>query len=151
MLSGSPLVGLTLEEARLRNTSGAHVLAIERAGRFSIDVLKPTAKTRIEEGDVFLVDLFAPDPNIDRLQHDLGLQPTARSGRYFADRAQQLGMVEVILPEGSGLIGKSILGAEFRPRYGVTVVGFRRGRTATTTGFMDQTLKVGDTLLLFGF
>lgn len=114
-------------------------------------MLKPTAKTRIEEGDVFLVDLFAPDPNIDRLQHDLGLQPTARSGRYFADRAQQLGMVEVILPEGSGLIGKSILGAEFRTRYGVTVVGFRRGRTATTTGFMDQTLKVGDTLLLVGF
>ena len=36
----SPLVGRTLEELRLRDTSGANLLAIERPARFSVDVIR---------------------------------------------------------------------------------------------------------------
>jgi di/tricarboxylate transporter len=54
---GSPLIGKTLEEVRLEDTSGAHLLAVERAGA----LVRPTAKTEFRAGDILLIDLFAAD------------------------------------------------------------------------------------------
>ena len=147
----SPLVGRTLEEMRLRNTSGANLLAIERPARFSVDVIRPLGKTVIRAGDTLLIDLFAPDADIVALRDELALQALPSSGGYFVDRAQQLGMVEVMLPYGSALVGKTLIGAEFRTRYGLNAVGLRRGRTAFGPAFKEEELKVGDTLLLVGF
>ena len=96
----SPLVGRTLEELRLRNTSGAHLLAIERAGRFAPEIVRPAATTRLRAGDVLLIDLFVPDADAEELARELGLELLPLSGAYFADRAQEVGMVEVMLPEG---------------------------------------------------
>src|SRR5262249_60013108 len=53
----SPLAGKTLEELRLRVTSGAGIVAIERDGK----VIQPTAKTGLRAGGIGLVYLFAPD------------------------------------------------------------------------------------------
>jgi di/tricarboxylate transporter len=59
-------------------------------------------------------------------------------------------MAEVILPADSDLIGKTVAGAEFRTRYGVTVIGLRRGTVAHERGLQHETLRLGDTLLLIG-
>ncbi|HMR30421.1 MAG TPA: SLC13 family permease [Geminicoccaceae bacterium] len=147
----SPLVGRMLEELRLRDTSGANLLAIERPARFSVDVIRPLGKTVVRAGDTLLIDLFAPDADIAGLRDELALEALPSSGGYFIDRAQQLGMVEVMLPYGSALIGKTLIGAEFRTRYGLNAVGLRRGRTAFGPAFKEEELKVGDTLLLVGF
>src|SRR5215475_4820752 len=56
----SPLVGKTLVELDLRDTSGVNILAIERNRRFSRDVIGPTAKTELQADDILLVDLFEP-------------------------------------------------------------------------------------------
>ena len=147
----SPLVGRTLEELRLRDTSGANILAIERTTRFSTDVIRPVARTELRAGDVLLVDLFAPDIDIPALRQEFALDALPLSGRYFADRSQDLGLAEVILPEGSSLIGKTLVQSEFRTRYGLTAIGLRRGRVARGHGFANETLMIGDTLLLAGF
>jgi di/tricarboxylate transporter len=147
----SPLVGRTLEELRLRNTSGANILAIERPTRFTTDVIRPVASTELQAGDVLLVDLFAPDIDVEALRQRLAVERMPQTGAYFADRSQQLGMVEVILPEGSTLIGKSLVQSEFRTRYGLTVIGLRRGRRTHGHGFLSEGLRIGDTLLLVGF
>lgn len=147
----SPLAGRTLEELRLRNTSGANLLAIERPARFSVDVIRPLGKTVIRAGDTLLVDLFAPDADIAGLRDELALEALPTSGGYFLDRAQQLGMVEVMLPDGSALIGKTLIESEFRTRYGLNAVGLRRGLQAFGPAFKEEKLKVGDTLLLVGF
>lgn len=147
----SPLIGRTLEELRLRDTSGANLLAIERPARFSAEVIRPLAKTVVRAGDVLLVDLFAPDADIEALRQQLALEMLPSSGRYFVDRAQQLGMVEVIVPDGSSLIDKTLVEAEFRTRYGLNAIGLRRGVTAFGPGFVGERLKLGDTLLLVGF
>ncbi len=147
----SPLVGRTLAELQLRDTSGANLLAIERPARFSVDVIRPLAATVVRAGDILLVDLFAPDSDIEALSRQLVLETIPSTGRYFLDRAQQLGMVEVILPDGSSLIGKTLVEAEFRTRYGLNAVGLRRGVTAFGPGFTEEGLKLGDTLLLVGF
>ena len=128
----SPLIGHTLEELRLRDSSGAHILAIARPGRFTTDIIRPTARTRLHFGDVLLVDVFAPELGIDvdsRLR-ELGLEALPATGSYFADRAQHLGMVEVMLPEGSSLVGRTLVRSEFRTQHGLTAIGLRRGRKA---------------------
>jgi di/tricarboxylate transporter len=144
--NGSPLVGKTLEEVRLRDTSGANLVAIERDRL----LLQPTAKTRLLVGDILLVDLFAAGADAEALRQQYALEAMPLSGAYFTDRSQEIGMAEVILPANSELVGKTVVGAEFRTRYGLTVIGLRRGTVAHERGLQNEELKVGDTLLLIG-
>lgn len=60
-------------------------------------------------------------------------------------------MVEVIIPAESELVGQTVLQAEVRSEYGLTVIGLRRGQAVHGHGLRDETLKIGDTLLLVGF
>jgi di/tricarboxylate transporter len=142
----SPLAGKTVEEVRLRDTSGASVVAVER-GRA---LIQPTAKTELRAGDVLLIDLFAPDADAEAMRGKYALEPMPLSGAYFADRSQEIGMAEVILPASSELVGKTVVGARFRDRYGLTVIGLRRGVVAHERGLQNEELKVGDTLLVIG-
>jgi di/tricarboxylate transporter len=146
----SPLVGKTLEELKLRRASGATIVAIERSRKFSRGILRPTAKTELQTGDILLIDLFAPDRNIEALRQQLGLEEMPLSGAYFTDRSQEIGMVEVIVPPNSDLIEQTVVGAKFRTRFGLTVIGLRHGAIAHERELLNETLKLGDTLLLIG-
>ncbi len=59
-------------------------------------------------------------------------------------------MAEVIVPANSELVGETVVGAGFRTRHGLTVIGLRRGVVAHERGLLNEVLKVGDTLLLIG-
>jgi di/tricarboxylate transporter len=72
------------------------------------------------------------------------------TGAYFTDRSQEIGMAEVIVPANSDLIGETVVGARFRTRHGLTVIGLRRGVVPHARGLLNEELKVGDTLLLVG-
>jgi di/tricarboxylate transporter len=146
----SPLVGKTLEDLELRDTSGANVVAIERKRGRATDFVQPGARTELRADDILLVDLFMPDGDIEALRHKLALEVTPFSGTYLTDLSQEIGMAEVIVPANSELIGKTVAGARFRTRYGLTVVGLRRGVTAHPPGLLHERLKIGDTLLLIG-
>ena len=142
----SPIVGKTLEELNLRRVSGASIVAIERNGK----IVQPTAKTEVKADDIALIDLFAPDGNIKALRLQWGLEERPLSGAYFADRSQEIGMVEVIVPPNSDLIGKTVVRDKFRTQFGLTVVGLRRGVVAYERTILNEKLKLGDTLLLIG-
>lgn len=142
----SPLVGKTLEEVRLRDTSGASVVAIERDRK----LIQPTARARFRAGDILLVDLFAPDADAAALRQQYALEAMPLSGAYFTDRSQEIGMAEVILPATSELLGKTVAAARFRDRYGLTVIGLRHGTAAQERGLQTRELHLGDTLLLIG-
>ena len=144
--SGSPLVGMTVEELRLRDTFGASLVAIER----DRSLIQPTAKTELRAGDILLVDLFAPEADADALRQKYALESLPLGGPYFTDRSQEIGMVEVIVPASSELVGKSVVEARFRDRYGLSVIGLRRGVVAHERGLQNEELKLGDTLLLIG-
>ncbi len=146
----SPLVGKTIEELDLRNTSGANIVAIERNRRFSQEIISPVAKTKLESGDILLVDFFAPDIDVEAFRQRLAVEAMPLTGDYFTDRTQEIGMIEVILPVNSKLIGKTLLESNFREQYGLTVIGLRRGRTCLRRGLLKELLKIGDTLLLIG-
>ena len=142
----SPIVGKTLEELNLRRVSGASIVAIDRNGK----IMQPTAKMEVKADDIALIDLFAPDGNIKGLRLQWGLEERPLSGAYFADRSQEIGMAEVILPPNSDLIGKTVVRDKFRTQFGLTVIGLRRGVVAYDRTFLNEPLKLGDTLLLIG-
>ncbi|MDM0053896.1 SLC13 family permease [Variovorax sp. J22R115] len=148
--AGSTLVGKTLAQLDLRHSSGVSILAIERKGRFAADFIAPAAKTELKAGDILLVDLFAPKLDIEALRQRFALEALPLSGDYFADRSQDIGMVEVMVSADSGLAGKSVVEARFRTHNDLTVIGLRHGADAQEHGLMDEPMNVGDTLLLIG-
>ena len=150
ILDGSPLAGKTLEELNLRGTSGVNIVAIERSRKFSNETLKPTGKTELRAGDILLIDLSASTGIIEALPKQYLLEQLPLSGAYFSDRAQEIGMAEIIVPPTSELVGETLVEAEFRTRFGLTAIGLRRGDGAHTKDLLKEKLRVGDTLLLIG-
>jgi di/tricarboxylate transporter len=149
---GGALAGRAIGELDLR-ARGLNILAIERPRRFGRDLIRPTAREILQEDDILLIDVQAPEETHAALlaAHALQALPLAGGARYFTDRAQEVGMVEAFLPAESALVGQTLLQARLRSEHGVTVIGIRRGRQALRTPLLEETLRVGDTLLLFGF
>lgn len=150
--AGSVFVGKRIEDYSGRIAS-VSLLAIERGSGLSMKVLRPTPQTRIEAGDVLLVDANPPMTDIQALCESYSLEPRpfGEGGEYFSDRSQEIGMVEVILPAESLLIGKTVEEARVRSKFGLTVIGLRHGGKVVTEGLQTERLKLGDTLLLVGF
>jgi di/tricarboxylate transporter len=146
----SSLIGKTLKDLDLRHSSGASIVAVERTGRLSKEILRPTAKTELRADDILLIDLFAPHSNIEMLREQFALEALPLSGTYFTDQSQEIGMAEVLLVPTSDLVGKTVVEAGFRSRFGLTVIGLRRAVVAHDGSLLDEALAVGDTLLLIG-
>lgn len=142
----SPLAGRTIGEISREEVSGAKVIAIERGSA----LIQPAVNTMIEAGDILLVDLDGPDVDVDALHKKFAVEALPLSRTYFSDRSQDLGMAEVMLPADSALVGKTIVESEFRDRYGLRVIGLRRGGEAHGRGLASEDLRIGDTLLLIG-
>ena len=146
----SPLVGRTLEELDLRSMSGANIVAIERSRRFARDVIGPSARTELQANDILLVDLVAPTFDVEALRSRFALEALPLTGAYFSDRSQEIGMAEVMVAGDSALVGKTVVDAEFRTRFGLTAIGLRHGRVAHAGGILNEALRIGDTLLVVG-
>lgn len=151
ILPDSPLVGLNLREVKINYPNKAHVVGIERRGKFRQEVLQPTADTLLLAGDILLVDVPA-DPGINPVTRadELGLEPLPLRGRYFTDQSREVGMAEILLPPDSNLIGKTVLQLGFRTLHRLSVIGLRRGNTAREGEMLEEKLKPGDTLLVIG-
>lgn len=146
----SPLVGQRLGELRLRASQGITAMAIERRHRFATEVLNPTDTTILMAGDALLAELVAGPDELREICARLKLQPLPLAESELARQPHAVGVAEVIVAPASELSDKSVLEAGFRSRYGLTVVGLRRGRTVFAEGMLEQKLQIGDTLLLVG-
>jgi di/tricarboxylate transporter len=150
--AGSPLDGKRIDELPLQ-AAGVNLLAIERSMGFGTEVLRPTAPTVLRPGDVLLADMRVPAKNVDALWRSLQLEPRplSETGNYFIDRSQEIGMVEVIVPAESKLVGQTVRTAQIPAEYGLSVIGLRHGSKVVVHDLPEEQLKVGDTLLLVGF
>ncbi len=152
ILPGSPLAGRRIEEVSLR-AEGVNILAIERQLRGGTELMRPTPHRQLDAGDILLVDVQAKTIDAPALAQKLGVErlPLGEAGRYFSSRTQEVGMVEAIVSAESSLVGKTILETRIQSGDGLTAIGLRRGREAFSENLLEQRLKPGDTLLLFGF
>ncbi|EIP96457.1 di-/tricarboxylate transporter [Opitutaceae bacterium TAV1] len=150
ILPDSPLVGQTLQDLNLRSQYKANIVGIERQGRFQNELLTPHAHTELRAGDILLVDVYAPGVDLSALRAGMRLESLQLRGSYFTDQSREVGMAEVALPPGSGLIGKTVLDLGFRTRHSLNVVGLRREREAMEGALLEEKLRMGDTLLVIG-
>jgi len=149
---GSSMIGRRLKRLNMRER-GINLLAIKRLVDRRPVLIRPTRNTRLRAGDELLLDVrLAPDAAA-ALAADLGcvILPIRDTGSYLLGHAQDLGMVEVIVPDESRFIGQTVREARVRRKSGLTVIGMRRGREAITEELLEHKLKVGDTLLVTGF
>jgi di/tricarboxylate transporter len=146
ILPNSPLVGKTLEESGLGKDLDLTVLRIVRN---KTEYQAPRSETRLEAGDVLLVEgrseeiLKIKDASGIEIKSDVKLSDPASP-------AADLGLVEVILLPRSPLIGRTLKGFQFRERYGLQVLGVNRHGTTLREKISLIPLHMGDTLLVQG-
>lgn len=145
---GSSFAGKSVGELSLRSALGINIVAIERKSFFATELLQPTLKRRLMVGDVIFVD--APGLAVVEFVREFGLEQLPLQGAYFSDISQEIGMAELIVPEGSYLAGNTALNSKFRSRTGLTVIGLRRGTRDFVSNLLSEPLEVGDTLLTIG-
>ncbi|HAP28098.1 MAG TPA: SLC13 family permease [Achromobacter sp.] len=145
----SDLVGRQLGIWAEELGKSARVIAIERNSRFSRAVMRATADDVLEAGDILLLDRDADSFDIDGFCGRHLLKRLAMSGVYFADQARDVGMVEVIVPAESRLVGASARDSVVLERHGLFIVGVWRGKEALRD-LPDVRMRVGDTLLVVG-
>jgi di/tricarboxylate transporter len=151
ILPSSPFVAKTIGECPAFREHGTKVVAIERPGRFSTQLINPQASTQLAAGDILLIDTAQPDPeNLRHPAEEFQLEPLPLQGTYFTDQSREVGMAEMIIPPDSTLIGKSLYRLDFRGRYGLTVAGLRQGQHAVKDKIAERHLRAGDTVLVIG-
>jgi di/tricarboxylate transporter len=152
--AGSNLAGRQLDALDLRASAGISIIAIERDSRFRRKLIQPRAETVLEAGDILLIDQRARggeagfDLDAFAQAHDLVALPV--SGQWFTDRAQEIGMAQIIVPPTSRLIGKTVTEARFRSTYDLSVIGMKHGTKPVPESVIDEPLRAGDTLLTVG-
>ena len=146
----SPLLGDSLSAFDLRGSEGINIIGIERTTRFGRQLMRPKAESRLEAGDVMLIDARSPGIDMDEVADRYDLDRVALGNAYFGDRSQEIGMAELLVSPDSRLVGKTIVDARLRSVTDLAAIGIRRGREAIDAPVTDIVLQTGDTLLVIG-
>ncbi|MFT3730502.1 MAG: SLC13 family permease [Hyphomicrobium sp.] len=152
VMDRSPLIDGPLDDLA-SPANGVNLIAIEKRNGRSRELLRPTAQTQVAVGDILLIDIDAPFATVETLCRTYGLEQRRFDGNkdYFSDRSQELGMVEVMLPAESLLIGQTVFDAGIPDEFRLTPIGLRHGSGVAMGSLSAEWLKLGDTLLLVGF
>jgi di/tricarboxylate transporter len=145
----SPLVGQTLDEARLGADYDLTVLTVLRDHNMQT---APGPRTRIRPEDVLVIQ--GTLDNLMEAQSDLGLLIEAEQKLGLVDdddkAENEAHLLEATLAPGSPIAGQSLRRMQFRDRYGFTALAIRRHGEIITRRLRDVRLHFGDTLLLKG-
>ncbi|BAZ22690.1 putative potassium/proton antiporter [Kalymmatonema gypsitolerans NIES-4073] len=136
--SGSPLVGMTLDEADMRYLTGASLMAIRREGGEEIDY--PPAETTLKEGDRLLV--VGSDDELAALD-EFAKGQAAVPGENSACQW-------VTISADSPVVGKTLADLDIRSQYGVMVQAIRRDSKFIRFPDLSKDLQVHDQVLLCG-
>jgi di/tricarboxylate transporter len=124
-------------------------LTVLRVMRGSDQTLTPQARTRLEAGDVLLVE--------GRREQILKVKDTAgidiKADVLLSDpslQTNETGLAEFILLPRSPLIGRSLKGYQFRERFGLQVLGLSRLSESVGRKLSQVPLRLGDVLLVQG-
>jgi len=139
--SKSPMIGKTIEEARLRNLPGLYLSEINRGG-VSLPAVSPTME--MQEGDVLI---FAGDTETiaDMVNANNGLTLT-QVGMYH--RKTHTEIIEVVISYNSTLVNKTVRDSNFRARYDGAILAVHRNGERLPGKIGDVRLRAGDVLLV---
>jgi len=104
-------------------------------------------RVEIRSGDILVLEAH-PD-GIEGLVGALGLEYIQKADRSSLV-GQDLSLVEVIVPEGARVVGRSVLSMQLLYRHSVTLLGVSRGGKRFTNRVRKLEIETGDVLLLLG-
>ncbi len=163
--AASPLVGKTIAEAAFGRDFHVNIIELRRQPEArplirlgdgflvwkasKVRGTKPSIETAFQPEDVILVQ--GEPANVAHLaaSWDLGVQP-AQAEDEQALINQEVGLAEVIIPQDSRLIGKTLVELHFGRAYRLSVLDIRRPGHAQKLSLKDTPLRFGDTLLVQG-
>ncbi|MGA1709538.1 MAG: SLC13 family permease [Phycisphaerales bacterium] len=140
--AGSPLHGLSIEEAALRQLPEVFVAEIERSG----ELIRVTPETRLLAGDrlVFVGAVAA----IRDLQQLRGLSEIDAQSQKINSPRHRRQMFEAVVPTNAPITGKTIRESRFRHLFDAAVLAVARQGQRVPGRLGDIKLRPGDTLLL---
>lgn len=147
----SPLTGLTLAQADLRNRYYVNVLEKQAWPDRYADPSPAnpvTPETILETYDILHVQ--GTMEQITRLAREQGLGVLPTDGDEDRLMSKELGLVEVLLTPNSRLIGQTLKDVHFRRTYGATVLSVLRMGKPLETDLAETPFQFGDTLLVEG-
>ncbi len=151
VLPGSSLLKQPLGEIDLAQKIGVRVLLIERGTGTSRRVLARSPETILEVNDILLLDADSERGDVEALSARYQVEVLPRSQRYFIDKFDDVGLIEVMVPQESQLVDMTVAEAMDLTDAQLTVVGLRQGRYPHPPyGIREEVLRGGDTLLLAG-
>ncbi|TMW72624.1 SLC13 family permease [Thauera sp. UPWRP] len=139
VVQGSPLIGKTIDENRMRGLDGLFLLEIERKGR----LISPVGPGEVIEGGDVLIFTGEVD-KVSALRDFRGLQVFG----HGAEALLRSNLVEVVVTSESELINRTLKQVDFRTMFDAGVVGIRRGEREIGGQLGRVTIRAGDALLL---
>lgn len=142
----SPAVGKTLEEIEEEaDRAGVALLGVLRGGR---RYFGGTRQLEVKAGDILVVEA-APEA-LDEFRTALRLKYEGERRPLGESRGEGLGMMEVVVPEGARIAGRTAEGLRLLARRGVTLIGISRRGRRIRERVRRTVVEPGDILLLFG-
>jgi di/tricarboxylate transporter len=140
---GSSAIGKSVSEIDAKLTEdGSKLVAILRGG-VRLSGFNPSLKLR--EGDVLAIEAAAE--NIDKLMGNLELKYLVAEERE-SDALDDLTLIEVVVPPGAWLEGRSVENSGLHYRFVLSLVGVSRQGRRIQESLRTLTIQAGDVLLL---
>lgn len=141
----SPLLGKTIEEARLWTEYRLNLLALSEDD----DLLyAPWRYTRFAPRQELA--LLGKQDDVERFVADGGLRPSTTSRFRTLQVSESAGFAEIVIPPRSSVAGKTLREIALRKTYGVEPVMLLSGAREDRNDFSDRVLEPGDALIVHG-
>jgi di/tricarboxylate transporter len=144
----SPLIGMTIAEARLRSKYRVTVLAYRKKDGGKREIKEVLSNTRMIAGDEFFVMARTIDLQLlNKAEQVTLLDWSLDESRYLN---KEVGLAELMVEPDSRLIGQTIKEIGVRTRSGLSITAIKRKGEIIVTNAFDEKLEVGDILLAIG-
>jgi di/tricarboxylate transporter len=140
----SQLIGQRIFESDLAHM-GFRVLAVIRGPQKFL----PASRSRIEEGDVLLVEGKLEDLIKVKETAGIEIKPDLKLGDSDL-QSEDIKLAEVLVMPRSDLIGRTLKEINFRQRFGMTALAIYRHRQSLSSKIGDVRFRPGDLLLVQG-
>jgi len=138
-----PLVGLTVEEAGLRNLERLYLVEIIRGK--TVVTAAPSEETLL--GGDRLVFAGETDAITDLLRIH-GLSASMGDGTPLMDERAERRLVEVVVSQSCAAVGETVRSSRFHQRYGAIVLALARNGERIEGNLGNIIIQPGDTMLL---
>ena len=144
------IVGKTLKDLSIQKKYGVSIIEIRNEKKSKLGLVKDVNQNMAKSSSTISVHdilyILGDEEKIEKFAHDYGLRKMKDVKIDFYD----LGLTEIVVMPTSNFADLRIGDANLRKRFGINVLGVKRGEEYITDNLIATKLHVGDMLLVQG-